>query len=66
MRINIGIIKIHIITNIGSLNVGKTILCNNRATVAMRPVPADTGETPAPAGPSAPPRDTPQGSDISP
>jgi len=47
MRITIGIIKINVITNVGSLNVGKTILCNNRSLVTVRPGPAETGETPA-------------------
>jgi hypothetical protein len=41
MQINIGIIKINVITNVGSLNVGKTILCNNRSTVTVQPGPAE-------------------------
>jgi hypothetical protein len=49
MRINIGIIRIHVITNLGSLNVGKTILCNNRSAVTVQPGPAASGE--APPGP---------------
>ena len=31
MRISIGNIKIHAITTIGSLNIGTTVLCQNRA-----------------------------------
>lgn len=46
MRINIGVIRINVITNLGSLNVGKTILCNNRSAVTVQPVPAEPGETP--------------------
>ncbi len=37
MQINIGMIKINIITNIASLNVGKTILCRNNSTTTNYP-----------------------------
>jgi len=32
MNISITAIKIHIISNLGSFNIGKTILCKNEAT----------------------------------
>ena len=70
MQINIGIIRINVITNVGSFNVGKTILCNNRASVEVRPGPADTGRTPDPEvpdeNPGGPPDDPPQRSGHSP
>ena len=53
MRINIGIIRINVITNLGSLNVGKTILCNNRSAVTVQPGPADPGETQTAEDPKA-------------
>lgn len=37
MQINIGMIKINLITNIGSLNVGKTIICRNNASITDYP-----------------------------
>jgi len=37
MQINIGIIKVNIITNIASLNVGKTILCRNSSAETNYP-----------------------------
>jgi hypothetical protein len=37
MYINIGMIKINIITNIASLNVGKTILCRNNSSTTNYP-----------------------------
>ncbi|CAG5088794.1 Putative uncharacterized protein [Thermobacillus xylanilyticus] len=43
MQINIGMIRINVITNVGSFNVGKTILCNNRSTVTVQPGPEDAG-----------------------
>jgi hypothetical protein len=55
MQINIGIIKINVITNVGSFNVGKTILCNNRALVTVQPGPAEIAEAPAAALPEANP-----------
>lgn len=45
MQINIGMIRINVITNVGSFNVGKTILCNNRSTVTVQPGPEDAGGT---------------------
>mgnify|MGYP006976758025 CR=1 FL=1 len=69
MQINIGIIKIHVITNVGSLNVGKTILCNNRATVSVQPEPAEPGGQQAAeesAGSGGLPHETPQRSVDSP
>jgi len=44
MNITIGVIKVNAISNIGSLNIGKTILCNNEAvetTVAAEETIAD-------------------------
>jgi hypothetical protein len=61
MNININNIKINLITNIGSLNVGKTILTNNRAVTISTPSPQEqgsdgesTGETGIGAGESEP------------
>jgi hypothetical protein len=45
MQINIGIIRINVITNVGSFNVGKTILCNNRSSVTMQPGPAEPDDS---------------------
>ena len=67
MQINIGVIRINVITNIGSFNVGKTILCNNRSTVTVEPGPAGPGD--APSGNNAggrPPHEPAQRSDRSP
>jgi hypothetical protein len=67
MRINIGIIKINVITNVGSLNVGKTILCNNRATVTVQPGPENPGEPPSAEEPNGgTPHDPTQRSERSP
>jgi len=37
MQINIGIIKVNVITNIASLNVGKTIVCRNSSAETNYP-----------------------------
>lgn len=50
MQINIGIIRINVITNVGSFNVGKTILCNNRSSVTMQPGPAEPYGDPSAKG----------------
>lgn len=39
MNITITNIKIYSISTIGSLNIGKTILCNNRAETIAAPAP---------------------------
>lgn len=31
MNITIGLIKVHYINNLGSMNIGKTIICRNQA-----------------------------------
>jgi hypothetical protein len=50
MQINIGIIRINVITNVGSFNVGKTILCNNRSSVTMQPGPSEPDSSPGAEG----------------
>lgn len=49
MHIAIAVIRIQMITNLGSLNIGTTVFCRNRATT----VSAGRAGTSGPAGPSA-------------
>ncbi|PDO10839.1 MAG: hypothetical protein BLM47_04855 [Candidatus Reconcilbacillus cellulovorans] len=49
MQIAIAVIRIQMITNLGSLNIGTTVFCRNRATT----VSAGRTVAPGPAGPSA-------------
>jgi hypothetical protein len=44
LKINISTIDINSISNIGSLNIGKTILCNNHASIIDYPTPEDSEE----------------------
>lgn len=39
LNISIKYIKIYAISTLGSLNIGKTILCNNRAETIAAPAP---------------------------
>ena len=42
MNITIGTIRIHAITSIGSLNIGKTIICRNHANTAWSGAASET------------------------
>jgi hypothetical protein len=52
LKINISTIDINSISNIGSLNIGKTILCNNHASTTEYPTPEDSVENGEEAAPS--------------
>lgn len=46
LKISITNIKVNTISNIGSFNIGKTILCRNQTTDISGPAPAPPGQAP--------------------
>lgn len=62
MNINISSIKIHSISHLGSLNIGKTILCRNTSLAALDPEGTASGKSPAaPPSPDAGDKGLPDG-----